>query len=127
MSWYTLTHIGRSESGEVTAEGSVPPDSPWFSGHFPHDPILPGIAQLSMVADAIRRTAPGGADVQFTEVRRVRFKQIIRPDDPVRVVAAPAGPDDDVFAFRIMINEEIACSGHMTAIFSGDRAKHGDG
>jgi 3-hydroxymyristoyl/3-hydroxydecanoyl-(acyl carrier protein) dehydratase len=111
----------------VTAEGSVPPDSPWFSGHFPHDPILPGIAQLSMVFDAIRRSAPDGTEVQFTGVRRVRFKQVIRPDEPVRVAAAPVGPGKDVFAFRIMINEEIACSGNVTALFSGDRAKHGDG
>jgi 3-hydroxymyristoyl/3-hydroxydecanoyl-(acyl carrier protein) dehydratase len=31
-----------------------PPDSPWFDGHFPEDPTLPGIAQLEMAVDAIR-------------------------------------------------------------------------
>lgn len=123
MSWHTLTHIHCSDSGELTARGSVPPDSPWFSGHFPNEPILPGIAQLSMVFSLIRRAMAGGGDARFTEIRRVRFKRIIRPGDPIRVHAAPVKPGSDVFAFRVMIDEDglwpIACSGHVTAILSG--------
>ncbi len=123
MNWHTLTDIRRSDSDELTAEGSVPPDSPWFSGHFPNDPILPGIAQLSMVFALIRRAMAVDGEAAFTEVRRVRFKQIIRPGDPLRIIAAPVKPGGDVYAFRIMINEDglwpIACSGNVTAIISG--------
>ncbi len=119
MSWHTLTHIQCSDSGELTARGSVPPDSPWFSGHFPNEPILPGIAQLSMVFAVIREALAGDADVRFTEVRRVRFKQIIRPETPIRIHAAPVKTGGDVYGFKITVDDEIACSGNVTALLSG--------
>jgi 3-hydroxymyristoyl/3-hydroxydecanoyl-(acyl carrier protein) dehydratase len=119
MNWHTLNHIRRTDANEVTAEGSVPPDSPWFSGHFPNEPILPGIAQLSMVFAAIRKALAGDSDVRFSEIRRVRFKQIIRPDAPIRIHAAPVKPGDDVYGFKITVDDEIACSGNVTALLSG--------
>jgi 3-hydroxymyristoyl/3-hydroxydecanoyl-(acyl carrier protein) dehydratase len=123
MNWDELTHIRRSDSDEWMAEGRVPPDSPWFSGHFPNEPILPGIAQLSMVFELIRRALAGKGDVRFKEIKRVRFKQIIRPDDPIRIVVGPVDPAKGAIPFRIEVNEDglwpIACSGNAIAIISG--------
>lgn len=119
MNWHALTHIERSASDEVAAEGDVPADSPWFSGHFPHEPILPGIAQLAMVFDAVRQAVGAESEVRFTEIRRIRFKRIIRPGDRVRVQVAPVKPGGDAYAFKIMVDDEIACSGNVTALLSG--------
>lgn len=126
MNWLIPTCLCRSSSGEFTAEGVVPPDSPWFSGHFPQAPILPGIAQLDMVWSVIRNALGGEAGLRFTELSRVRFKQIIRPNDRIRIFAAPVKPGSEVFSFRIMINDNgqwpIACSGNATATISGRKS-----
>ena len=53
MRWHTL-HLVSSSSDEVVMEGEATPDSPWFSGHFPDDPILPGIAQIAMAFEAAK-------------------------------------------------------------------------
>ena len=37
----------------MTAAAAVPGDSAWYAGHFPDNPILPGIAILAMVEEAI--------------------------------------------------------------------------
>jgi 3-hydroxyacyl-[acyl-carrier-protein] dehydratase len=109
--WYDLNHLEKSDSGQIVAEIQAPPDSPWFSGHFPGQPILPGIAQLGMVFDAIRRF--GSQDMTISRISRVRFKQMIRPNDYLRMIVTPQKDQVGSYSFRIMIDTELACSGLM--------------
>jgi 3-hydroxymyristoyl/3-hydroxydecanoyl-(acyl carrier protein) dehydratase len=110
--WYVLRDLKRSASNELCADIQISPDSPWFSGHFPGDPILPGIAQLGMVFDAINQSS--NQHMKITSVSRVRFKQIIRPNDQLRIIATPQEDHEESYVFRIMVKEELACSGVMT-------------
>ena len=56
--------------------------SPWFSGHFPDAPILPGIAILSMVTDAItHHESEKGKKIRIASIRGVRFRLPVRPDE----------------------------------------------
>lgn len=61
-----------------------------FAGHFPGDPVLPGVVQVDW---AIRLAGvalgPLGA---FQGLDRVKFLQPLRPGDPVVLRLAPAGP-----------------------------------
>ena len=116
--WYILNHIEKPDSEQIVAEIQAPPDSPWFDGHFPGQPILPGIAQLGMVFDVIRRF--GNPDMQITQISRVRFKQMIRPDDHLQVMVAPRKGHAGSYTFRIMLDTELACSGLMTVETKGE-------
>ena len=109
--WYKLNHLEKSDSEEITAEIQIPPDSPWFNGHFPEHPVLPGIAQVGMVWDAINHF--GNQNMKISHISRVRFKQMIRPNDSLRITVTPRKDHADSYAFRIMIDEELACSGLM--------------
>ena len=51
----------------------VPRAGPLFDGHFPGLPILPGVAELIMVAGALAPTAA------LTRVHHVRFRGLVRP------------------------------------------------
>jgi len=110
--WYVINNTDDSRTDELSVDIQVPPESSWFSGHFPGEPILPGIAQLGMVFDAIKRWA--GQDFKLTGIRRVRFKLVIRPDDPLRLTVKPQKNDAWAYDFRIQVREELACSGVMT-------------
>jgi 3-hydroxyacyl-[acyl-carrier-protein] dehydratase len=109
--WYKLNHLEKSDSGQIVAEIQAPPDSPWFSGHFPGQPILPGIAQLGMVFDAICHF--GSQNMKISHISRVRFKQMIRPNDSLRIIVMPQKDHAESYSFRIMIDKELACSGLM--------------
>lgn len=111
MPWYELMSIEKSELNLISADIHVPPESPWFCGHFPKEPILPGIAQLGMVFDAIHRLSE--QNLKIANISRVRFKQIIRPGDRLKIAARPQKGDDETFSFRIMVAGEVACSGVM--------------
>jgi 3-hydroxymyristoyl/3-hydroxydecanoyl-(acyl carrier protein) dehydratase len=75
------------EWGRRTVDGDtialalrVPDDLEYFEGHFPGDPIVPGVAQLVAVAEAaIAREFPElGAPAG---VQRLKFMAAIRPGD----------------------------------------------
>jgi 3-hydroxymyristoyl/3-hydroxydecanoyl-(acyl carrier protein) dehydratase len=110
--WYDLTVQNQNDTGKLSAEVNVPADSAWFEGHFPGNPVLPGIAQLGMVFELIGIMF--GASLRVKEVSRVRFKQMILPGDQVTVTAESKPARKGVFAFRITKKDELVCSGNMT-------------
>jgi 3-hydroxymyristoyl/3-hydroxydecanoyl-(acyl carrier protein) dehydratase len=115
--------MNRSEEKEISADIRVPADSPWFDGHFPEEPILPGVAQIGMVFDAIRKARD--LDLKISSVRRVRFKRIIQPEDQLKIIAAPMKKEAGSYSFRILIEDEAVCSGVMTVENRKDRTKDG--
>jgi 3-hydroxymyristoyl/3-hydroxydecanoyl-(acyl carrier protein) dehydratase len=98
------------EDGSLSAEVHVPASASWFDGHFPDWPVLPGIAQLAMVYEVVRRALD--SPVRVAEVNRVRFKQMIAPDDRLTVIAE-SRPEYGRYAFRITRGDEVVCTGSM--------------
>jgi 3-hydroxymyristoyl/3-hydroxydecanoyl-(acyl carrier protein) dehydratase len=109
--WQELTHIRVSGEDEITAEVRVEAQSPWFSGHFPGDPVLPGIAQLFLVRRVIEEARD--CRLRISEIRRVRFKQVIRPGDALQLQVTPLPETADAYAFRVLLGTEVACTGHL--------------
>ena len=55
----------------------IPEDLTWFEGHFPGDPILPGIIQLKWVIESAQCMT--GAGTQPGAIHQLKFKLPIRP------------------------------------------------
>ena len=112
MQWHSIKNLKRTNVDKITADIRVPPDSPWFNGHFPAEPILPGVAQLGIVFDMISQAR--NQKLTISSARRIRFKQIIRPDDRLSVIAIPSKEGAGSYSFRILVEGEPVCSGMMT-------------
>jgi len=112
--WYDIDLDVRKHDtdGALWAEVRVPAGTSWFDGHFPGRPVLPGIAQLNMVLQLVRHALDG--PVRVAEVSRVRFKQMIVPDDRLTVVAESRPGGGGRYAFRITRHDEVVCTGTMT-------------
>ena len=109
--WHDLNTVETLETGEWYTEVQLPPESSWFPGHFPGDPILPGIAQLGMVYEA----ACQALNERFRVVgfSRIKFKKMIRPGDCLKITVLPKKNLPGLYAFRIVVGDDIACSGTM--------------
>lgn len=107
--WYTSLGCETSEPEKMVLNAQVPPDSPWFDGHFPEDPTLPGIAQLEMAVDVIKLA--GKRNLSVTGFKKVRFKRVIRPNQALKIIATPRKSKEGSYAFRILVENELACNG----------------
>lgn len=110
--WHVLGRVETSDTGEMHAEVRIPPESLWFSGHFPGEPILPGIAQLGIAYDAVCMAL--GSQIGITGFSRVKFKKIIRPRDCLKISITPKEDRQGTYVFRIVAGDDLACSGTMT-------------
>ena len=77
---------------EIMASFRVEPDLPAFAGHFPDQPILPGVyavEAMAQAADILMMTTRRyeGKLPLFAEVRRARFRRKILPRDVMDIHA----------------------------------------
>lgn len=106
---FKINNIVKTESGDITANIKIPDNSPWFDGHFPNDPILPGVAQLSMVFDILKGAL--NTKIQIYSFSRVRFKQIIKPSDNLDFIIIPCKTKSGQFSFQVYCKGEIVLTG----------------
>jgi len=107
--WYSLKNKKRSSSNVIFADAIAYEKSPWFSGHFPGEPILPGVAQLGMVFNAIKGVY--GKNWKISGVKRVKFKRIIKPGDKIKIITNKKDDESSLYTFQIMVDSHVACSG----------------
>ena len=65
----------------------IPADFPAFNGHFPGNPLVPGVCQLGLCADAYGRAH--GKRVEIAGVSRGKFLRPILPLTKVQVMLTP--------------------------------------
>ena len=101
----------------LTASACVPADSNWYAGHFPGTPLLPGIAILALVEEAISEAElREGNRVMMTSVGRVRFRLPVRPDDRMAIeVSREKKNDGYAYGFSVYLSGELACTGYLAA------------
>ncbi len=69
----------------MNARIEVPSGGAYFEGHFPGRPILPGVAELALVLDALAREARRPVSIQGIAFARLR--QLVLPGDRLELVA----------------------------------------
>ena len=110
--WQTL-EISSVQENSLEARAKALANSPWFDGHFPGQPILPGIAMIAMAFDAAReKEAREGNNIRLKAVKRVRFKKPVRPDEPFTVALKREQKESGIsYNFTILLEGEAACTG----------------
>ena len=115
--WSLLKEVKTTDNNHIEAIADVPVDSPWFSGHFPGEPILPGIALIHVVRQAIKQEVQKrGESYQLHLLKRVRFTQPVRPGDGLLVnISAEDEGEEMLFHFKVVCKENVVSSGIIAA------------
>jgi 3-hydroxymyristoyl/3-hydroxydecanoyl-(acyl carrier protein) dehydratase len=69
--------------GVPTVDFRFDASEPFFAGHFPGQPILPGVFQLEMVRSAAEWML--GRSLGILTIRKAKFQRPIRPGEMVRL------------------------------------------
>ena len=77
---------------ELVAIKNVTINEPFFQGHFPGNPVMPGVLQLESMAQAagilmLRRGSSEGKTSLFMSADRVKFRKPVRPGDQIIINA----------------------------------------
>lgn len=108
----------------IRAVKNVTINEPFFQGHFPRRPVMPGVLMLEALAqaaallafDAIDSTPDEDSVYYFAGMDGVRFKRPVEPGDQlileVELVRMKAG----VFKFkaRALVDDELAVEAELT-------------
>ena len=115
--WNLLGEVKSDKPNEIEALAYVSADSSWFIGHFPGEPILPGIALIHMAEQAIiRHTEKRSEQVKLLMLRRVRFTQPVRPGETLSLnISSEEVNEEILFSFKVANKENIVCSGLIIA------------
>jgi len=112
-----LREVNSTTPNKIEALAYVPTDSSWFLGHFPNEPILPGIALINLVQQAIiEDAAVRSEEIIFEALKRVRFTGPVRPGESLKVnINREEAGQEILFAFKVTHEENIVCSGQIVA------------
>ena len=103
---------------------NVTVNEPFFQGHFPGNPIMPGV----LIVEAIAQTggvlaclaSPGGTEreaVYFMTLDKVRFRRLVRPGDTLimKIETLRSGSRVWKLKGRAFVGEELACEAELMA------------
>jgi len=85
-----VDRIEKADAEEVVAYRRFTGSEPFFAGHFPQYPVVPGVILIETLAQcggAGLRMTTGGSGVFFlAAVEKAKFRRQVRPGDEVRCV-----------------------------------------
>ena len=116
--------ISIDKGRHIRALKNVTMNEPFFQGHFPHRPVMPGVLMLEALAQAAALLAFDALDTSpneisvyyFAGIDGARFKRPVEPGDQlildVELLRMKAG----IFKFkaRALVGEELAVEAELT-------------
>jgi len=108
----------------ITALKNVTINEPFFNGHFPGHPVMPGVLILEALAQAglilgMRTVdADDGTIVYFAGIDKARFKRQVIPGDQLMLKLVIGSAKKRLWRFdaEAWVGDELACRAQLMAI-----------
>jgi 3-hydroxyacyl-[acyl-carrier-protein] dehydratase len=107
----------------ITAIKNVTINEPYFTGHFPHRPVMPGVLMVEAMAQAAALlsfatsgTTPDDKSVYyFAGIDGARFKRPVEPGDQLVLEVSLLRHKAGIFKFKgtARVDGEIACEAEI--------------
>lgn len=113
----------------LTAVKNVTVNEPFFPGHFPHQPVMPGVLILETMAQACAILSMKTLDIipnessvyYFVGIDKARFKRAVGPGDQLHVEVAIKRKMKGIWLFdaTASVDGEICCSAELMCTYKG--------
>jgi len=107
----------------LTAIKNVTMNEPYFVGHFPQRPVMPGVLILEALAQAsgilafksAQQKPESNALYFFAGIDNAKFKQIVTPGDQLRLEVKLIGQKRDFWRMHgeAYVDDKLACSADL--------------
>ena len=115
--WLPLKDSRITPEGRWESMARFEPSSEWFSGHFDECALVPGVALLALAAEMVKRQGrEQGRRLEVSGFSRVRFKQLVFPDEELQIsmAAMPSRPEAKL-DFHITCRGDTVAQGSLKA------------
>lgn len=122
-----------TEGASLVAVKNVTMNEPFFVGHFPNQPVMPGVLIVEALAQAAgilayksTKTLPSdGVLYLFAGIDNVRFRRIVLPGDQLRLEIKFLWQKREIWKLegQAYVDGELACSAEL---LSARTKKRGD-
>ena len=108
-------------SDELTALKNVTINEPFFQGHYPGNPVLPGVLQIEAMAQAagvlmLRKISSEGKTALFMSCDKVKFRRAVRPGDQLLInvkMTKSRGNKIGVAEGECLVNGQVVSSAEL--------------
>ncbi|MBQ0144730.1 MAG: beta-hydroxyacyl-ACP dehydratase [Bacteroidales bacterium] len=113
------------ENAEITGEGEsyatyrIKEDEFFTRGHFPGNPIVPGVIQCEIMAQAcavsVKDYIPGHMTF-YAGIDKVRFKNSVKPGDLCEIRTKMVAKRGSIFFFeaKLEVDGKLCCKGELS-------------
>jgi beta-hydroxyacyl-ACP dehydratase FabZ len=108
---------------------NVSANEPFFQGHFPGEPVMPGVLQLEAMAQTggfllLRRLNGLGMMAYFMTIDKAKFRSIVRPGDQLRIEVEITSLRSKVARFRarVLVDGAVASEAELMCMVSDRKA-----
>ena len=110
-----------NEAGEACGSYAVRGDEWFFDGHFPGNPVMPGVVQCEIIAQAsclLFADALRGKTAYYAGIDKVRFRRMVRPGDVMETRSSILRSKLNMYVVKgeARVNGELCASGEFSFI-----------
>lgn len=110
-----LDRLERADADLIVGYKRFAPDEPFFAGHFPSYPVVPGVLLVECLAQCggagiASQSAGAGSILFLATVEKAKFRRQVRPGDEVRLEVATTRSSPAMIrqSGKAFVGEELA-------------------
>lgn len=118
------------DAARIVAIKNVTINEPFFQGHFPGAPVMPGVLQIEAMAQVggilITRIANAGGRLPFfMSIDNAKFRRVVKPGDQLRIEITITKLRSRIatFAGKITVDGEVASEADLMCMLTDTKVE----
>lgn len=113
----------------IVAIKNVTMNEPFFQGHFPGAPIMPGVLQLEAMAQTagvlLNQISVGGGIPFFMAIDKAKFRKVVKPGDQMRIEVEITNIRSRTakFSARVFVDGALVSQAEMMCMLTDQKAE----
>lgn len=105
--------IELKENETLVAKKSVSMNESFFKGHFPGNPVMPGVLIIQTMVEAAEVLFNKTGKIQLAKIKKARFRQMVKPGDQLTIKITKKNKDGIICDAKAFLEDEVACSAKL--------------
>lgn len=121
--------LEREEGKRIVAIKNVTINEPFFQGHYPETPIMPGVLIVEAMAQVGGLIVGGSPDSNviplLAAIEKVRFREVVKPGDQLVITATVQANRSGLvkISAQAKVAEKVAAQGVLTFVLAPKEEK----